>query len=150
MLYFIHVMLVPEKLGSFDPKPKTLWPFMEQLSELNSTVSVAVALGMKLKEQNFIDWLCCLNLEDCQKMFRKNGFLSLLGEGNRAAYLGRATEAEWKTWYQSNGMGKPVRQRFPLVSTRELLHCIPQYLCLCDRTEVTCKRGISGNFTFAW
>lgn len=53
-----------------------------------------------------------------------------------------------QTWYQSNDMGKPVRQSFPLVSARELLHCIPQYLCLCDRTEVSCKRGISGNLTF--
>lgn len=147
MLYFIHVMLVPEKLGSFDPEPKTLWTFLELLSELNSTVSVVVALGMRLKEQNFIEWLCCLNLEICQKTFRKNGFVSLLGEENRPAYLGRATEADWKTWYQTNDMGKPVRQRFPFVSARELLFCIPQYLCLCDRNEDTCKRGINGNLT---
>lgn len=147
MLYFVHVMLVPDKLGSFDPEPKTLWTFLELLSELNSTVNVVVALGMKLKEQNFIEWLCCLNLENCQKTFRKNRYVSLLGEGNRPAYLGRATEADWKTWYHSNDMGKPIRQRLPLVSARELLRCIPQYLCLCDRIEVTCKRRISGNFT---
>lgn len=33
-------MLVPEKLGSFDPELKTLWTFLELLSELNSILNV--------------------------------------------------------------------------------------------------------------
>lgn len=109
MLHFIHVMLVPGKFGSFDPEPMTLWTFLELLSELKSTVNVVVALGAKLKEQNFIDWLCCLNLEKCQEMFRKNGFVSLLGEGNKPANLGTATELTGKlgiwvmTWANQSG-----------------------------------------------
>lgn len=78
----------------------------------------------------------------------KNGFISLVGKGNRPAYLGRTTEADWKTWYKSNDVGKSVKERFLLVAARELLHCIPQFLYLCDRAEVICKSGISGNFTF--
>lgn len=78
----------------------------------------------------------------------KNGIVSLVGKGNRPAYPGRTTEADWKTSYQSNDVGKPVRQRFLLMASRALLHCIPQLLYLCDRAEVICKRWVSGNFTF--
>lgn len=71
----------------------------------------------------------------------KNGFVSLVGKGDGPAYLGRTTEADWKNRYKNNDVAKPVWERFLLVTARELPHCIPRFLHLCDRAEVICKRG---------
>lgn len=54
----------------------------------------------------------------------KNGFVSLVGKGDGPAYVGRTTEADWKTWYKNNDVAKPVRERFLPVAARELPHCI--------------------------
>ena len=46
-------MLVPEKLGSFDPESKTLGTFLELLSELNSAVNIVSDISDGAEETEF-------------------------------------------------------------------------------------------------
>lgn len=59
-------MLTPEKLDSFDPKPKTLQTFLELLSELNSIVNFISDISDGAEGIEF-HRLWCLNHQKCQE-----------------------------------------------------------------------------------
>lgn len=88
-------MLAPQKLGSVDPEPKTLWTFLELLSELNSTVNAVSDIS---DEDEGIEFYRVSEssevLENSQKTVDLGLFL--LGKGNRHDYLRRIAEEDWK------------------------------------------------------
>lgn len=71
-------MLILEKFGSFDPEPKTLWTFLELLSELNSTVNVVSDISDEAEGTEFY----------------------------RVAVVSESSKMSWKYWFLSNSEKK--------------------------------------------